>query len=167
MIVPAFNLQMPRVAGSLTAQDVSNKLALPYTEAGDSGHRTKGASSKLQWTAAGSPHILPLPLGFPSRFLPSLDHLPSGQTQWCGQAHLDSVVFFQEERRFHCAAFPSAVSHRNRSFSFNPHPGYLTPSMKVNGFCRFQALQCCWFHFPEGNYSLLISVLAYSQRNVH
>ncbi|XP_029804214.1 protein FAM184B isoform X3 [Suricata suricatta] len=35
-----------------------------------------------------------------------------------------------EERRFHCAAFPSAVSHRNRSFSFNPHPGYLTPSMK-------------------------------------
>ncbi|XP_042840808.1 protein FAM184B [Panthera tigris] len=35
-----------------------------------------------------------------------------------------------EERRFHCAAFPSAMSHRNRSFSFNPHPGYLTPSMK-------------------------------------
>ncbi|XP_036083440.1 protein FAM184B isoform X3 [Rousettus aegyptiacus] len=35
-----------------------------------------------------------------------------------------------EERRFHYAAFPSAVSHRNRSFSFNPHPGYLTPSMK-------------------------------------
>ncbi|XP_073898647.1 protein FAM184B isoform X1 [Castor canadensis] len=30
-----------------------------------------------------------------------------------------------EERRFH-----NAVSHRNRSFSFNPHPGYLTPSMK-------------------------------------
>ncbi|OWK06991.1 hypothetical protein Celaphus_00018642 [Cervus elaphus hippelaphus] len=22
------------------------------------------------------------------------------------------------------------MSHRNRSFSFNPHPGYLTPSMK-------------------------------------
>ncbi|XP_008050100.1 protein FAM184B [Carlito syrichta] len=35
-----------------------------------------------------------------------------------------------EERRFHYAAFPSAMSHRNRSFSFNPHPGYLTPSMK-------------------------------------
>ncbi|XP_037687338.1 protein FAM184B [Choloepus didactylus] len=35
-----------------------------------------------------------------------------------------------EERRFHYAAFPSPVSHRNRSFSFNPHPGYLTPSMK-------------------------------------
>ncbi|XP_060004437.1 protein FAM184B [Lagenorhynchus albirostris] len=35
-----------------------------------------------------------------------------------------------EERRFHYAAFPSAVSHRNRSFSFNPRPGYLTPSMK-------------------------------------
>ncbi|XP_012864346.1 PREDICTED: protein FAM184B [Dipodomys ordii] len=36
----------------------------------------------------------------------------------------------QEERRFHYAAFPSTMSHRNRSFSFNPHPGYLTPSMK-------------------------------------
>ncbi|XP_057581800.1 protein FAM184B [Hippopotamus amphibius kiboko] len=35
-----------------------------------------------------------------------------------------------KERRFHYTAFPSAVSHRNRSFSFNPHPGYLTPSMK-------------------------------------
>ncbi|XP_045406597.1 protein FAM184B [Lemur catta] len=35
-----------------------------------------------------------------------------------------------EERRFHYAAFPSAMSHRNRSFSFHPHPGYLTPSMK-------------------------------------
>ncbi|XP_007101939.2 protein FAM184B [Physeter macrocephalus] len=35
-----------------------------------------------------------------------------------------------EERRFHYAAFPSAVSHRNRSFSFNPRPRYLTPSMK-------------------------------------
>ncbi|XP_044801994.2 protein FAM184B isoform X5 [Bubalus bubalis] len=35
-----------------------------------------------------------------------------------------------EERRFHYAALPSAMSHRNRSFSFNPHPGYLTPSMK-------------------------------------
>ncbi|XP_061047243.1 protein FAM184B [Eubalaena glacialis] len=35
-----------------------------------------------------------------------------------------------EERRFHYAVFPSAVSHRNRSFSFNPRPGYLTPSMK-------------------------------------
>ncbi|XP_076993236.1 protein FAM184B [Tamandua tetradactyla] len=35
-----------------------------------------------------------------------------------------------EERRFHYAAFPSAMSHRNRSFSFNPHPGCLTPSMK-------------------------------------
>ncbi|EFB27885.1 hypothetical protein PANDA_004370 [Ailuropoda melanoleuca] len=35
-----------------------------------------------------------------------------------------------EERRFHYAAFPSAMSHRNRSFSFNPHPGYLTPSTK-------------------------------------
>ncbi|XP_048220084.1 protein FAM184B [Perognathus longimembris pacificus] len=35
-----------------------------------------------------------------------------------------------EERRFHYAAFPSTMSHRNRSFSFNPHPGYLTPSMK-------------------------------------
>ncbi|XP_021115902.1 protein FAM184B isoform X2 [Heterocephalus glaber] len=35
-----------------------------------------------------------------------------------------------EERRFHYAAFPSAVSHRNRSFSFHPHPGCLTPTMK-------------------------------------
>ncbi|XP_066240789.1 protein FAM184B [Saccopteryx leptura] len=35
-----------------------------------------------------------------------------------------------EERRFHYAAFPSTMSHRNRSFSFHPHPGYLTPSMK-------------------------------------
>ncbi|KAF6129978.1 family with sequence similarity 184 member B [Phyllostomus discolor] len=35
-----------------------------------------------------------------------------------------------EERRFHYAALPSAMSHRNRSFSFHPHPGYLTPSMK-------------------------------------
>ncbi|XP_070469200.1 protein FAM184B isoform X1 [Equus przewalskii] len=35
-----------------------------------------------------------------------------------------------EERRFHYAAFPSAMSHRNRSFSFHPHQGYLTPSMK-------------------------------------
>ncbi|XP_045429841.1 protein FAM184B [Pipistrellus kuhlii] len=35
-----------------------------------------------------------------------------------------------EERRFHYAAFPSAMSHRNRSFSFSPHPGYLTPSTK-------------------------------------
>ncbi|KAM8800617.1 protein FAM184B [Rhynchonycteris naso] len=35
-----------------------------------------------------------------------------------------------EERRFHYAAFPSTISHRNRSFSFHPHPGYLTPSMK-------------------------------------
>ncbi|XP_029416376.1 protein FAM184B isoform X4 [Nannospalax galili] len=46
-------------------------------------------------------------------------------------AHSDLVVLvFQEERRFHYAAFPSTMSHRNRSFSFNPHPGYLTPSMK-------------------------------------
>nr|XP_020848360.1 protein FAM184B isoform X3 [Phascolarctos cinereus] len=35
-----------------------------------------------------------------------------------------------EERRFQCAALPNTLSHRNRSFSFNPHPGYLTPSMK-------------------------------------
>ncbi|XP_039694031.1 protein FAM184B isoform X2 [Pteropus medius] len=42
----------------------------------------------------------------------------------------DIIKQLTEERRFHYAAFPSAVSHRNRSFSFNPHPGYLTPSMK-------------------------------------
>ncbi|XP_021066685.1 protein FAM184B [Mus pahari] len=42
----------------------------------------------------------------------------------------DIIRQLTEERRFHYAAFPSAVSHRNRSFSFNPHPGYLTPSMK-------------------------------------
>ncbi|KAK7822032.1 hypothetical protein U0070_006581 [Myodes glareolus] len=43
----------------------------------------------------------------------------------------DIIRQLTEERRFHYAAFPSAMSHRNRSFSFNPHPGYLTPSMKV------------------------------------
>ncbi|KAM9237804.1 protein FAM184B [Dugong dugon] len=42
----------------------------------------------------------------------------------------DIIKQLTEERRFHYAAFPSAVSHRNRSFSFHPHPGYLTPSMK-------------------------------------
>uniref|UniRef100_A0A2I3HXP9 Family with sequence similarity 184 member B n=1 Tax=Nomascus leucogenys TaxID=61853 RepID=A0A2I3HXP9_NOMLE len=42
----------------------------------------------------------------------------------------DIIKQLTEERRFHYAAFPSAMSHRNRSFSFNPHPGYLTPSMK-------------------------------------
>uniref|UniRef100_A0A8C5KQ26 Family with sequence similarity 184, member B n=1 Tax=Jaculus jaculus TaxID=51337 RepID=A0A8C5KQ26_JACJA len=42
----------------------------------------------------------------------------------------DIIKQLTEERRFHYAAFPSAVSHRNRSFSFNPHPGYLTPSVK-------------------------------------
>ncbi|XP_058526263.1 protein FAM184B [Ochotona princeps] len=42
----------------------------------------------------------------------------------------DTIKQLMEERRFQCAAFPSTVSHRNRSFSFNPHPGYLTPSMK-------------------------------------
>ncbi|KAG8510311.1 Protein FAM184B [Galemys pyrenaicus] len=42
----------------------------------------------------------------------------------------DIIKQLTEERRLHCAAFPGAVSHRNRSFSFNPHPGYLTPSMK-------------------------------------
>ncbi|XP_075799748.1 protein FAM184B isoform X2 [Microtus pennsylvanicus] len=42
----------------------------------------------------------------------------------------DIIRQLTEERRFHYAAFPSAMSHRNRSFSFNPHPGYLTPSMK-------------------------------------
>ncbi|XP_007449885.1 PREDICTED: protein FAM184B [Lipotes vexillifer] len=42
----------------------------------------------------------------------------------------DTIWQLTEERRFHYAAFPSAVSHRNRSFSFNPRPGYLTPSMK-------------------------------------
>ena len=67
----------------------------------------------------------------------------------CGSAPLDSVgLFFQEERRFHYAALPSAMSHRNRSFSFNPHPGYLTPSMKVNWFFWFQCItQFYWFHF--------------------
>uniref|UniRef100_A0A8C6W1A6 Family with sequence similarity 184, member B n=1 Tax=Nannospalax galili TaxID=1026970 RepID=A0A8C6W1A6_NANGA len=42
----------------------------------------------------------------------------------------DIIRQLTEERRFHYAAFPSTMSHRNRSFSFNPHPGYLTPSMK-------------------------------------
>ncbi|XP_030720147.1 protein FAM184B [Globicephala melas] len=42
----------------------------------------------------------------------------------------ETIKQLTEERRFHYAAFPSAVSHRNRSFSFNPRPGYLTPSMK-------------------------------------
>ncbi|XP_055986345.1 protein FAM184B [Sorex fumeus] len=42
----------------------------------------------------------------------------------------DFIRQLTEERRFHYAAFPSAMAHRNRSFSFNPHPGYLTPSMK-------------------------------------
>uniref|UniRef100_F7I8U9 Family with sequence similarity 184 member B n=1 Tax=Callithrix jacchus TaxID=9483 RepID=F7I8U9_CALJA len=42
----------------------------------------------------------------------------------------DIIRQLTEERRFHYTAFPSAMSHRNRSFSFNPHPGYLTPSMK-------------------------------------
>ncbi|XP_035308502.1 protein FAM184B [Cricetulus griseus] len=42
----------------------------------------------------------------------------------------DIIRQLTEERRFHYAAFPGAMSHRNRSFSFNPHPGYLTPSMK-------------------------------------
>ncbi|CAH7452735.1 Fam184b [Phodopus roborovskii] len=42
----------------------------------------------------------------------------------------DMIRQLTEERRFHYSAFPSAMSHRNRSFSFNPHPGYLTPSMK-------------------------------------
>ncbi|XP_051021083.1 protein FAM184B [Acomys russatus] len=42
----------------------------------------------------------------------------------------DIIRQLTEERRFHYAAFPSAMSHRNRSFSFSPHPGYLTPSMK-------------------------------------
>ncbi|XP_014447939.1 protein FAM184B [Tupaia chinensis] len=42
----------------------------------------------------------------------------------------DIIKQLAEERRLHCAAFPSAVSHRNRSFSFHPHPGCLTPSMK-------------------------------------
>uniref|UniRef100_A0A8C2UHS9 Family with sequence similarity 184 member B n=1 Tax=Chinchilla lanigera TaxID=34839 RepID=A0A8C2UHS9_CHILA len=52
----------------------------------------------------------------------------------CLQARLkereEIIKQLTEERRFHYAAFPSAMSHRNRSFSFNPHPGYLTPSMK-------------------------------------
>ncbi|XP_013002782.1 protein FAM184B isoform X2 [Cavia porcellus] len=52
----------------------------------------------------------------------------------CLQARLkereEIIKQLTEERRFHCAAFPSAMSHRNRSFSFNPHPGCLTPSMK-------------------------------------
>ncbi|XP_069924190.1 protein FAM184B isoform X1 [Oryctolagus cuniculus] len=42
----------------------------------------------------------------------------------------ETIKQLTEERRFYCAAFPSTMSHRNRSFSFNPHPGYLTPSMK-------------------------------------
>ncbi|KAM6220861.1 protein FAM184B [Rhynchocyon petersi] len=42
----------------------------------------------------------------------------------------DIIKQLTEERRFHYAAFPSAMAHRNRSFSFNPHRGYLTPSMK-------------------------------------
>ncbi|XP_072476443.1 protein FAM184B isoform X2 [Notamacropus eugenii] len=40
------------------------------------------------------------------------------------------IKHLTEERRFQCAALPNTLSHRNRSFSFNPHPGYLTPSMK-------------------------------------
>ncbi|XP_075399710.1 protein FAM184B [Tenrec ecaudatus] len=42
----------------------------------------------------------------------------------------EDIIKQLTERRFHYAAFPSAMSHRNRSFSFHPHPGYLTPSMK-------------------------------------
>ncbi|XP_045140327.1 protein FAM184B [Echinops telfairi] len=42
----------------------------------------------------------------------------------------EDIIEQLTERRFRYAAFPSAMSHRNRSFSFNPHPGYLTPSMK-------------------------------------
>ncbi|XP_006884593.1 PREDICTED: protein FAM184B [Elephantulus edwardii] len=42
----------------------------------------------------------------------------------------DIIKQLTEERRFHYAAFPGAMAHRNRSFSFHPHPGYLTPSMK-------------------------------------
>uniref|UniRef100_H0WSD2 Family with sequence similarity 184 member B n=1 Tax=Otolemur garnettii TaxID=30611 RepID=H0WSD2_OTOGA len=42
----------------------------------------------------------------------------------------DIIKQLTEERRLHRAAFPGSMSHRNRSFSFNPHPGYLTPSMK-------------------------------------
>ncbi|KAM6150595.1 protein FAM184B [Erethizon dorsatum] len=52
----------------------------------------------------------------------------------CLQARLkkreEIIKQLTEERRFHYAAFPSAMPHRNRSFSFNPHPGYLTPSVK-------------------------------------
>ncbi|KAM8969668.1 protein FAM184B isoform 2-T2 [Sarcophilus harrisii] len=40
------------------------------------------------------------------------------------------IKHLTEERRFQCAALPNTLSHRNRSFSFNPHPGYLTPSIK-------------------------------------
>ncbi|XP_028621182.1 protein FAM184B [Grammomys surdaster] len=53
-----------------------------------------------------------------------------GRLQTLLKEREDIIRQLTEERRFHCAAFPSAVSHRNRSFSFNPHPGYLTPSMK-------------------------------------
>uniref|UniRef100_G3TF41 Family with sequence similarity 184 member B n=1 Tax=Loxodonta africana TaxID=9785 RepID=G3TF41_LOXAF len=42
----------------------------------------------------------------------------------------DIIKQLTEERRLHYAAFPSTMSHRNRSFSFHPHPGYLTPSVK-------------------------------------
>ncbi|XP_053434053.1 protein FAM184B [Nycticebus coucang] len=42
----------------------------------------------------------------------------------------DIIKQLAEERRLHRVAFPGSMSHRNRSFSFNPHPGYLTPSMK-------------------------------------
>ncbi|KAM5272339.1 protein FAM184B [Ctenodactylus gundi] len=53
-----------------------------------------------------------------------------GRLQACLKEREEIIKQLTEERRFHYAAFPSAVSHRNRSFSFNPHPGYLTPSMK-------------------------------------
>ncbi|XP_049645920.1 protein FAM184B [Suncus etruscus] len=54
-----------------------------------------------------------------------------GRLQSRLQEREDFIRQLTEERRFHyAAAFPSAMAHRNRSFSFNPHPGYLSPSMK-------------------------------------
>uniref|UniRef100_A0A8C0IY30 Family with sequence similarity 184 member B n=1 Tax=Chelonoidis abingdonii TaxID=106734 RepID=A0A8C0IY30_CHEAB len=40
------------------------------------------------------------------------------------------IIQLTEGRKFQHLLLPSTESHRNRSFSFNPNPGCLTPSMK-------------------------------------
>lgn len=127
VIVPAFSLQMPRVPVSLTAQDVSNKLAVPYTEAGDSGHRTKGASSKLQWMAAGSPHTLPLPLGFPSRCsaLTRPSSIRSNPVVWSGSFGLSCV--FPGGEKISLCSLPQRHVPSEPVFLFQPSPRIFDP----------------------------------------